>query len=71
MKTARPLPEDFQKRPFTVAEAAAAGVSAKRLRHRSLTALGKGIRSPGPTPGLPLCVKVRPTSTGRMSSSTG
>ena len=39
MKTASPLPDDFHGRPFTVAEAAAAGVSVKRLRHRSLDAL--------------------------------
>ena len=60
MKTARPLPEDFQGRPFTVVEAAAAGVSRKRLRHRSLAPLGRGIRSSDPTPGLPLSVRVRP-----------
>ena len=60
MKTARPLPDDLQRRPFTVAEAAAAGVSPKRLRHRSLAALGRGIRSQDPTPGLPLSVRVRP-----------
>ncbi|MEY9775034.1 hypothetical protein [Arthrobacter sp. MW3 TE3886] len=60
MKTARPLPDDFRRRPFTVVEAAAAGVSPKRLRHRSLAALGRGIRVQSPTPGLPLCVRVRP-----------
>jgi len=60
MKTARPLPDDFQRRPFTVVEAAAAGVSLKRLRHQSLAALGRGIRVQSPTPGLPLCVRVRP-----------
>jgi hypothetical protein len=60
MKTARPLPDDFRGRPFTVVEAAAAGVSPKRLRHRSLAALGRGIRVQSPAPGLPLCVRVRP-----------
>jgi hypothetical protein len=60
MKTAQPLPEDFQDRPFTVAEATLAGVSPKRLRHGSLRALGKGIRSPGPTADLPLTLRVRP-----------
>ncbi|MFF2032307.1 hypothetical protein [Arthrobacter sp. NPDC058192] len=60
MKTARPLPGDFQRRPFTVTEAAEAGVSPKRLRHRSLAALGRGIRSDGPTSELPLSVRVRP-----------
>ena len=60
MKTARPLPGNFQGRPFTVVEAANAGVSPKRLRHRSLAVLGRGIRTLGPTPGLPLSVRVRP-----------
>ena len=60
MKTARPLPDDFRGRPFTVVEAAAAGVSPKRLRHRSLAALGRGIRVQSPTSGLALCVRVRP-----------
>lgn len=60
MKTARPLPDDFQDRPFTVADAARAGVSDKRLRHRSLLRLGKGIRSGSPTAELPLSIRVRP-----------
>jgi hypothetical protein len=60
MKTASPLPADLQDRPFTVAEAAHAGVSPKRLRHGSLKALGKGIRGPATTAGLTLGVKVRP-----------
>lgn len=60
MKTARPLPDDFQDRPFTVVDAARAGVSHKRLRHRSLHRLGKGIRSASPTAELPLSVRVRP-----------
>jgi hypothetical protein len=60
MKTARPLPEDLQGRPFTVAAAERAGVSPKRLRHRSLTRLGKSIRVQGPTAVLPLSVRVQP-----------
>src|SRR4051812_27512391 len=60
MKTARKLPEQLQGRPFTVAEAAQAGVSPKRLRHASLRTLGRGIRSDGPTSELPLSVRVRP-----------
>ena len=60
MKTARPLPAALKGRPFTAAEAAQAGVSDKRLRHRSLTRLGKGIREDGPTDELPLSVRVRP-----------
>ncbi len=35
-------------------------MSRKRLRHRSLAPLGRGIRSAAPTPGLPLSVRVRP-----------
>ena len=60
MKTARPLPEVLEGRPFTAAEAASAGVSAKRLRHCSLSRLGKGIRADGPTAALPLGARVRP-----------
>jgi hypothetical protein len=60
MKTARPLPEELADRPFTVAEATRSGVTAKRLRHASLTRLGKGIRSAGTTAELPLSVRVRP-----------
>lgn len=60
MKTARQLPHGLQARPFTVAEAARAGVSPKRLRHGSLTRLGKGIRAESPTAELPLCIRVRP-----------
>ncbi|WP_066287209.1 hypothetical protein [Arthrobacter sp. B6] len=60
MKTPRPLPEELQDRPFTVADAAHAGVSRKRLRHRALHRLGKGIRSESPTAELPLGIRVRP-----------
>ncbi|MGX9898687.1 hypothetical protein ACW0JT_00265 [Arthrobacter sp. SA17] len=35
-------------------------MTAKRLRHESLTALGRGIRSESPTADLPLSVRVRP-----------
>lgn len=60
MKTPRPLPEELKDRPFTVVEAARAGVSHKRLRHRALHRLGKGIRSESPTAELPLSDRVRP-----------
>lgn len=60
MRTARQLPHELQARPFTVAEAAQAGVSPKRLRHGSLTRLGRGIRAEGPTAELPLSIRVRP-----------
>lgn len=60
MKTARQLPEDLLGRPFTIAEASQAGVTYKRLRHGSLTAMGRGIRTEGPTAELALGVRVRP-----------
>ena len=60
MKTPRLLPEELQSRPFTVVDAARAGVTHKRLRHRSLHRLGKGIRSASPTADLPLSIRVRP-----------
>ena len=60
MKTARPLPDDFQDRPFTEADASRARVSHKRLRHRSLLRMGKGIRSGSSTAALPLNIRVRP-----------
>lgn len=60
MKTARPLPNKFLDRPFTVGEAGRAGITSKRLRHRSLTALGRGIRAECPTAELALSVRVRP-----------
>ena len=60
MKTPRLLPEELQGRPFTVSDAARAGVTHKRLRHRSLHRLGKGIRSASPTADLPLSIRVRP-----------
>lgn len=60
MKTSRPLPEELRGRPFAVADASFAGVSARRLRHRSLTRRGKGIREDNPTAERPLSVRVRP-----------
>lgn len=60
MKTARPLPNKFLDKPFTVGEAGRAGITSKRLRHRSLTSLGRGIRTECPTAELALSVRVRP-----------
>lgn len=60
MKTARLLPEELRGRPFTIATAAEAGVSPRRLRHRSLKRLGRGIRAELPTAELPLGARVRP-----------
>ncbi|MGX1162538.1 hypothetical protein FBY31_3401 [Arthrobacter sp. SLBN-100] len=60
MKTARRLPVELRGRPFTIAEARDAGVPAKRLRHGSLTSLGRGIRTERATAQLPLSARVRP-----------
>ncbi|GAA2201729.1 hypothetical protein [Sinomonas flava] len=60
MKTPRRLPQQLSGRPFTVAEAAHAGVSKGRLRHRSLRPLGRGIRGQGTTAALTLGARVRP-----------
>ena len=60
MKTPRPLPDEFQERPFTTAEAVRAGMSPKQLRHRQLRHMGKGIRAGCPTADLSLSVRVRP-----------
>ena len=60
MKTPRPLPEELQDRPCNVAAAARAGVSHRRLRHRKLHRLGRGIRAESTTAELPLGVRVRP-----------
>lgn len=60
MKTPRSLPEELRGRPFTVADAAFAGVSPRRWRHGSLERLGRGIRTEGTTAALPLSVRVRP-----------
>ncbi|WP_422935290.1 hypothetical protein [Sinomonas sp. P47F7] len=60
MKTPRPLPGELPFRPFTVAEADAAGVSERRLRHGSLRSVGRGIRAPRTTAKVPLVARVRP-----------
>lgn len=60
MKKPRPLPDEFQDRPFTTAEAVRAGMSLKQLRRRQLRRMGKGIRAGCPTADLSLSVRVRP-----------
>lgn len=44
MKTPRPLPAPLGSAPFTVQEATDAGVSRRRLKHRSLSIPSRGIR---------------------------
>jgi very-short-patch-repair endonuclease len=46
MKTPQPLPERLGSAAFTFQEAADAGASVRRLRHRSLVAPSRGIRQP-------------------------
>lgn len=46
MKTPQPLPEPLGSAAFTFQEAADAGVTVGRLRHRSLAAPSRGIRRP-------------------------
>ena len=50
MKTPRPLPASLSA-PFTVQEAAEAGVSRRRLKHGSLHIPSRGIRMPAEQPG--------------------
>lgn len=50
MKTPRPLPSPLGSAPFTVREAVDAGVSRRRLRHRSLQVPSRGIRLPAEYP---------------------
>ncbi|GAA3403853.1 hypothetical protein [Pseudarthrobacter polychromogenes] len=60
MKTPRPLPDELRTGPFTLADAALAGVSARRWRHGSLVRHGRGIRMERTTAALPLSARVRP-----------
>lgn len=50
MKTPRPLPAQLGSAPFTVQEAADAGVSRRRLQHLSLCIPSRGIRFPSGRP---------------------
>lgn len=60
MKTPRPLPDELRTGPFTLADAALAGVSPRRWRHGSLVRRGRGIRMERTTAALPLSARVRP-----------
>ncbi|MCP8999068.1 endonuclease domain-containing protein [Pseudarthrobacter sp. RMG13] len=60
MKTPQPLPEQLASAAFTFQEAADAGVTVGRLRHRSLAAPSRGIRQPLPHPVVELSSVVRP-----------
>jgi hypothetical protein len=54
-----PLPHELEQRPFTVYEAAAAGVSVGRLRYRGLTVPSRGVRVPAAREASNLA-KIRP-----------
>ena len=60
MKTPQPLPEPLGSTAFTYQEAADAGVTRRRLRHRSLHTPSRGIRQPGQETGAELLPHVRP-----------
>jgi very-short-patch-repair endonuclease len=60
MKTPQPLPQPLGSAAFTFQEAADAGVTVRRLRHRSLNAPSRGIRQPQNQPFAQLSSGVRP-----------
>jgi hypothetical protein len=60
MKIPQPLPEPLSSSGFTFQEAVDAGVTRRRLRHRSLAAPSRGIRQPGQETDIELLPAVRP-----------
>jgi very-short-patch-repair endonuclease len=60
MKIPQPLPEPLGSAAFTFQEAVDAGVTRRRLRHRSLAAPSRGIRQPWQGAGTELLPLVRP-----------
>ncbi|MEV7131665.1 hypothetical protein AB0N24_02135 [Arthrobacter sp. NPDC093128] len=62
MKTPQPLPEPLSSAAFTYQEAVDAGVTRRRLRHRSLTMPSRGIRQPWHSDGTELLRRVRPVT---------
>ena len=54
------MPGVLASLPFTLQEAADAGVSRKRLRHRGLSQPSRGVRVPDPTAALLLAPRIRP-----------
>ncbi|WP_411375810.1 endonuclease domain-containing protein [Arthrobacter sp. MPF02] len=60
MKVPRPLPEPFASLPFTLQEAADAGISQRRLRHQGLGRPSRGLRVPTPTDESALGQQIRP-----------
>ncbi|MDR6509046.1 hypothetical protein [Arthrobacter oryzae] len=62
MKTPQPLPEPLSSAAFTYQEAVDAGVTRRRLRHRSLTMPSRGIRQPWRSDGTGLLRQVRPVT---------
>ncbi len=62
MKTPQPLPESLASLPFTWQEAIAAGVSPRRLSHRSLVSPSRAIRVPQSDAPRALAETVRPVT---------
>ncbi|WP_104060933.1 endonuclease domain-containing protein [Arthrobacter sp. 4R501] len=60
MRNPRPLPVELTAVPFTVYEAADAGVSAGRLRYRGLSIPSRGVRIPAQLAAVDPIAKVRP-----------
>lgn len=60
MRKPRPLPAAFERTPFTVHEAAAAGISVGRLRYRELLVPSRGLRIPPPLEPPDSFAHVRP-----------
>lgn len=60
MRTPRPLPFVLSQVPFTFQEAVDAGASPRRLRHRSLRAPSRGLRSPRTLLDADQSLRIRP-----------
>lgn len=60
MKVPAPLPEPLASLPFTLQEAADAGISQRRLRHRGLQRPSRGVRVPTATDASALAPRIRP-----------
>ncbi|MDF2050761.1 hypothetical protein [Arthrobacter sp. Cr_A7] len=60
MKVPAPLPEPLASLPFTLQEAADAGISQRRLRHQGLQRPSRGVRVPEATDTSDLGPQIRP-----------
>lgn len=60
MKTPFPLPEPLASLPFTLQEAADAGISQRRLRHQGLERPSRGVRVPTASGDAGLSPQIRP-----------